>query len=585
MTIGESKIAPRTVTLSSFQHPKFSAMSSQAESSLPERPKEDGATGATEEGAPLSKSAQKKLEKDRIKAEKAAKRLAQEEAEKAKADANDTSKHLYGPLSKASPRPAKKYCSRLSELQEIDDGEEVTVQARVYNARVQSAKLAFLVIREQEHTIQAVIAEGGDHGISRQMVKFCGGINTESCIRVTGLIKAPKEPVHSTTLSNKELHIESIYVVSSAEEQLPLQVKDCLKPPSAKDEGEETDANDPNATLKTRLDSRVIALRAPATNAIFQLQSEICSIFIQYMLSHSFTMMQPSFLAGAATEGGSGVFEVSYFERKAYLTQSPQFFKQMAIAGDMGPVFAIGPVFRAENSNTKRHLTEFTGLDFEMPIKKHYHEVLSFGEDLMLHVIRELLTRPKCQRLTQVIKEAGYTDAGNFRIPKEGEKATRITFAEAKSLLKESGYDIGPDPHADIDTAQEKALGDIIAQKYNTDFFTIDQYPLSLRPFYTYPSPSNPALSNSYDFFMRGQEIMSGAQRIHELELLKEVMKSKGVDPEDKGFKDYEDAFRYGCPMHGGGGLGLNRILQFFLGLNNIREATMWVRDPVRLGP
>ncbi|KAL9100695.1 MAG: hypothetical protein Q9163_003959 [Psora crenata] len=556
-------------------------MSSQGEVKLPERPKE----GIHADGAP-SKNALKKAAKEKEKAEKAAKRLAQERAEKAKADANDTAKHLYGPLCSSSQRPAKKFCTHLTDVKSIGDGDEVTFQARVYNARVQSARLAFLVLRDQEHTVQAVIAEGGEHGISRQMVKYCGGMNIESYVRVTGLVKPPKEPVHSTTLSDFELHVKSLYVISQAEEQLPLQVKDCLKPPSTRDEGEgEAETNDPNASLKTRLDNKVIASRAPATTAIFHLQSEVTAIYTEYMLAHGFTMIQPSYLAGAATEGGSGVFEVSYFDRKAYLTQSPQFFKQMAIAGDLGPVFVIGPVFRAENSNTKRHLTEFTGLDFEMPIQEHYHEVLSFGEDLMLHLIRQLQTRPKCQYLVSIMKDAGYSEAGNFQLPADGEKATRITFAEAKSLLKESGYDIGPDPYADIDTAQEKALGDIMHQKYHTDFFSIDQYPMALRPFYTHPSASNPDLSNSYDFFMRGQEIMSGAQRIHELPMLKEMMKAKGVNPDDAGFKDYEDAFRFGCPMHGGGGLGLNRILQFFLGLNNIREVTLFPRDPVRLAP
>ena len=556
-------------------------MSQVGDTSLPERPKEEESAA----GAP-TKNALKKAAKDKEKAEKAARRQAQEQADKAKAEANDTSKHLYGLLSTSSPRPAKKFCQCLKDLENSGEGEEVTVQARVYNARVQSAKLAFLVLREQEHTIQVVIAEGGEHSISRLMVKYCGGINTESYVRVTGLVKPPKEPVHSTTLSNHELHVESLYVVSPAEEQLPLQVKDCLKPPSAKEEGEgETDTSDPNASLKTRLDNKVIASRAPAATAIFHLQSQISVIFTEYMLDHGFTMIQPSYLAGAATEGGSGVFEVNYFDRKAYLTQSPQFSKQMAIAGDLGPVFSIGPVFRAENSNTKRHLTEFTGLDFEMPIHSHYHEVLSFGENLMLHLIRQLQTRPKCAHLTSIIKAAGYPDAGNFLLPPPGQPATRLTFAEAKSLLVSSGYDIGPDPHADIDTAQEKALGDLVRAKHHTDFFTIDQYPLSLRPFYTHPSPADPALSNSYDFFMRGQEIMSGAQRIHELPLLRAIMASKGVNPDEQGFKDYEDAFRYGCPMHGGGGLGLNRILQFYLGLNNIREATLFPRDPVRLGP
>ncbi|KAG8534366.1 uncharacterized protein KY384_001211 [Bacidia gigantensis] len=556
-------------------------MSAPSDEGLPSRPKEE----AGEEKGP-SKSALKKAQKDREKAEKLAKRLALEEEQRMKAEASDTAKHLYGPLSGQSARPVKKFCKSLQDLESVAEDEEVTVQARIYNARAQGAKLAFLVLREQEHTIQVVVAEGGAHGISRQMIKYCAGVNTESFVRVTGLVKAPKDPVHSTSLSNQELHLESLYVVSPAEEQLPLQVKDCIKPPSTREEGEgEADTNDPNATLKTRLDNKILATRAPATNAIFQLQSEICTIYSQYMLSHGFTMIQPSYLAGAATEGGSGVFEVTYFERKAYLTQSPQFFKQMAIAGDIGPVFSIGPVFRAENSNTKRHLTEFTGLDYEMPIQEHYHEVLSFGEDLMLHLIRQLLSRPKSKHLTSIIRDAGYPDAGNFQVPPEGTKATRITFQEAKTLLKDSGFDIGTDPHADIDTAQEKALGDLIKQKYNTDFFTIDQYPLSLRPFYTHPSPSNPELSNSYDFFMRGQEIMSGAQRIHELPMLKEMMKAKGVNPVDPGFKDYEEAFRYGCPMHGGGGLGLNRILQFFLGLNNIREATLFPRDPVRLGP
>lgn len=219
-----------------------------------------------------------------------------------------------------------------------------------------------------------------------------------------------------------------------------------------------------------------------------------------------------------------------------------------------------------------------------MPIRHHYHETLTFGEELVTYIIRELQSREKSQRLTNIVKAAGYPDAGNFQLP-PGDKAVRITFAEAKKMLKDSGYDIGEDEAADIDTAQEKALGDLIKQKYHTDFFTIDAYPMSLRPFYTHPSPSDPSLSNSYDFFMRGQEIMSGAQRCHNVDILIKNMKDKGINPDGDGFKDYVNAFRYGCPPHGGGGLGLNRILQFYLGLNNVREATLFPRDPQRLGP
>jgi len=389
-------------------------MEPKEEVNLPTRPNEESQAA---EAAP-SKNALKKAAKEKEKAEKAAKRQQQEREEKEKAEANDTAKHLYGPLTDQTPTPADKFCGSLQELEGCKESEEVTVQARVYNARVQSAKLAFLVLREQEHTIQVVIAEGGAQSLSRQMVKWCGGINTESYVRVTGLVKKPLEEVKSTSISHLELHVKSIYTISQAEEQLPLQVKDCTKPPPARDDESEFDSQgNPNASLKTRLDNRVISVRTPAANAIIQLTSEITSLFTEYMYAHGFTQIQPSYLSGSATEGGSSVFEVAYFDRKAYLTQSPQFAKQMAIAGDLGPVFSIGPVFRAENSNTKRHLTEFTGLDFEMPIRTHYHEVLSFGESLMLFIFRQLQTRPKPQYLTSIIKSAGYENAGNFLLP------------------------------------------------------------------------------------------------------------------------------------------------------------------------
>lgn len=257
-----------------------------------------------------------------------------------------------------------------------------------------------------------------------------------------------------------------------------------------------------------------------------------------------------------------------------------------------------------------------------MPITNHYHEVLSFGENLVTFIIRQLQERQQYKNLTAILKEEGYPEAGNFKIPAEGEEAVRITFAEAKRMLKESGYDIGEDEMADIEyvsitpmliiittillailppstthfkackktdippsTAQEKALGTLIHQKHSTDFYSIDKYPRALRPFYTHPDPSDPYLTNSYDFFMRGQEIMSGAQRLHNYDDLCAEMRSKGVDPLNEGFSHYTDAFKYGVSPHGGGGLGLNRIVQYFLGLNNIREATLFPRDPVRLAP
>ena len=313
---------------------------------------------ALPEGEKPSKSALKKAAKEKEKAEKAAKREQQEREEREKAAANDTASHLYGRLNYEDPPPFAEKFLDLGDFEGVGEDTRVTFEARVGNARVQSAKLGFLVLRDGFDSIQVVVAEGGEHGISRLMIKWCGGLNTESIVRATGLVKTPKEDVKSTTISHKELHLESIYVVAEAPEQLPIQVKDCNQPPPGEEEGEAENEGLPNVGLKARLDNKVLSLRAPAGEAIIKLESEVTRLFNEYMFQHKFTDIQPSYLAGAATEGGAGVFEVKYFEEKAYLTQSPQFFKQMVIAGGLKRVFLVGPVFRAENSNTKRHLTE-----------------------------------------------------------------------------------------------------------------------------------------------------------------------------------------------------------------------------------
>ena len=332
-------------------------MASQEESSLPSRPAE----GASSEGP--SKNALKKQAKEKEKAEKAAKRAEQEAQEKKRREESDTAKHLYGALflpTDPSDAPSQEF-SALADLYDATENQEVIVDARIHNVRGQGAKLAFLVLREEAHTIQAVIAEGGENGISKQMVKWCVGLNAESIVRVRALVKPPIEPVTSTSISNHELHVETCHLISQADFQLPIQVKDCMRAPPEAGEGQEgeTDAQGtPIVSLSARLNNRVLDARTGANQAIFQLQSGVTNLFMEYMNKHYFTWIQSSKLAGAATEGGAGVFEVGYFDKKAYLTQSPQFFKQMAIAMDMQRVCEVGPVFRAENSNTHRHLTE-----------------------------------------------------------------------------------------------------------------------------------------------------------------------------------------------------------------------------------
>lgn len=269
------------------------------------------------------------------------------------------------------------------------------------------------------------------------------------------------------------------------------------------------------------------------------------------------------------------VFTLKYFGTDACLAQSPQLYKQMATAcSDLERVFEIGPVFRAENSNTHRHLCEFHGLDMEMVINEHYYEVLDVFSELFTYIFDGLNSRFK-KEIEVVRAQHPFADL------QYSKPALRITYAEGLALLKEDGWNV---PFGDdLSTAQEKALGAIVKRKYATDFFMMDKYPFAIRPFYTMPDPENPALSNSYDFFLRGEEIVSGAQRVHDPELLARLAGEKGIRVDT--IQSYVDSFKHGALPHGGGGVGLERVVMLFLGLNNIRKAALYTRDPKRLTP
>lgn len=218
-----------------------------------------------------------------------------------------------------------------------------------------------------------------------------------------------------------------------------------------------------------------------------------------------------------------------------------------------------------------------------MVFYKHYHEVLDFAEKLLIFILSNL--KKNYQSEIADIQKI-YPKAGDFRLPEDG-KALRLNYFDGVNILKEAGVDVSEQEkfENDLTTAMEKQLGKLIREKYNTDFYVLDKFPMSVRPFYTKPCPDDPNLSNSYDFFMRGEEIMSGAQRINNAKELEDAMRKKGLDPLQEGFEDYMNAFRQGCPLHAGGGLGLNRIVMFFLGLPNIRMTTPFPRDPQRKRP
>jgi len=391
---------------------------------------------------------------------------------------------------------------------------------------------------------------------------------------VEGSVTVPPEIIKSTTVGDVEIHIDQIHLISAPDMRLPFSLDDASR---AESEIETPGAQFNNVLLDTRLNNRVLDLRTQTNQAVFKLQSVIGALFREHLVKAGFIEIHSPKLQGAATESGASVFKIGYFKGEAYLAQSPQLAKQMAIAADFERVYEIGPVFRAENANTHRHLTEFIGLDLEMTIEEHYHEVIEMLDGMLLRIFKGL--RDNHKKEIDVIGKQFPADEFKWREGPEG--TLKMTFKEAVDLLVADGVD--REILDDINTENEKRLGRIIKAKYDIDYYIIDKFPMALRPFYTMPDPEDPTLSNSYDFFMRGEEILSGAQRIHEPGLLAEMMRSKGVDPET--LKSYVDTFRMGCPPHGGGGIGLERVLMLFLKLNNIRRASLFPRDPKRLDP
>eukprot|EP00013_Stygamoeba_regulata_P020200 CAMPEP_0177650362 /NCGR_PEP_ID=MMETSP0447-20121125/11900_1 /TAXON_ID=0 /ORGANISM="Stygamoeba regulata, Strain BSH-02190019" /LENGTH=574 /DNA_ID=CAMNT_0019153223 /DNA_START=197 /DNA_END=1921 /DNA_ORIENTATION=+ len=539
---------------------------------------------------------QKKLKKEQATAARAASQGASGPQKQAAA-ADYT--HLFGdkPVNRSQKPASGLVLTRVEELDLSLVGKEVTVRCRVESRRGKG-NLCFLVLRQQYSTAQAVVSKSGT--VPKPMVTFCSKISLESIVDVIAQVVAPENPVESVTQSAVELAVKKLFVVSRAQE-LPIQVTDCARSETviatqkkelaevraklatiADPESAEAKALEESARRlalghvgqKLRLDNRFIDLRTPANRAIFRLQSGVCTLFREFLLQNRFTEIHSPKMIGVASEGGSEVFAVEYFDRKAYLAQSPQLYKQMAIMADFERVFEIGPVFRAENAHTHRHLTEFNGLDLEMEIKEHYHEVLDMLEGVFLYIFDGLNER-----------FAPELAAVNAQFPFEPlvyqKPSLRLKWPEIVSLLRGAGVEMGD--LDDMDTPSEKLLGKLVKAKYGVDFYLVDEFPTNIRPFYTMIKEEDPNYTNSYDFFVRGEEICSGAQRIHDYDMLCERAKAHEIPLES--IAGYLDSFKYGAPMHGGGGVGMERILMLFLGLRNIRRTSLFPRDPNRLSP
>ena len=475
---------------------------------------------------------------------------------------------------------SNKVWTNIGDLKPALAGKQVLIRGHVQTSRL-VGKGVFCLLRSSLYSVQGVCFESSS--ISNAMVKYIAGLPQESVVDLTGTVTVPDEPIDSATQKMVEVHIHSFHCISKTSAPMPFLMEDACRPDCGKETdvgaytGEEKESEDGLVRVgqEARLDHRWIDLRTPANQSIFRIESMVGHLFRQSLMDRGFVEIHTPKIIGGASEGGSEVFKLEYFGQPACLAMSPQLHKQITAAcSGFERVFEVGPVFRAENSNTRRHLCEFTGLDMEMAIHEHYDEVLEVFSQVFIQIFDGI--NKYCKDELERVREQHPFEDLKYLNP-----TLKISFAEGCKLLNDAG--IPQSEYEDLSTVNEKKLGDIVKEKYNTDFFFMDKYPLSVRPFYTMPDPQNPKLSNSYDFFIRGQEILSGAQRIHDPELL--IERAKAWDVPIDSIQAYVDSFRNGALPHGGGGIGLERVVMLFLGLPNIRKTAWFPRDPKRLTP
>jgi len=470
--------------------------------------------------------------------------------------------------------------ARILDFTADDFGKEVVFRARIHHLRKMSSKFAIFIFRQQLATIQGVLFEHGD--VSKYMLYWAEHLEAETIVLVKGVLQQPQSKqgeVTGATIHHIEIAVHDLHVEASVVDHLPFNVYEAEVSQQDGDAELAEEHKEGHTRVKiadrTRWTNRVIDLRTTASHGIFRIQSGICSLFRSHLESEGFMEIHTPKLQGGATESGASVFKVEYFGRGAFLAQSPQLAKQMAISADFRKVFEVGAVFRAENSNTYRHLTEYTGLDLEMAIDEHYHEVLRTLDRTFKAIFSGIYERYKPE--IEVVRR---------QFPHEDlvwlEETPIIPFAEGIRMLNESGWrdeDGNPlDENEDMGTRDEIQLGRVIKAKLGTDYYVLDKFPVNARPFYAMPDPNNPKVTNSFDIFLRGQEILSGGQRIHDAEMLLGNMERLKIDP--MVMEDYVQAFQWAAPPHGGGGIGLERILMLLLNLGNIRHASMFPRTP-----
>ncbi len=419
------------------------------------------------------------------------------------------------------------------------EGMEVKAEGAVHRVR-NMGEIVFVVLRQAEGLLQTVF--------DREGFEQAGDIREGCTVRVEGVLRREERAPRGV-----EIAAESAEILSVPAGPLPLPV----------------DKRKLGASLEARLDHRAISLRNVRERARFRVQEGIVRGFRDFLYSQGFTEIHTPKIGAKGAEGGANIFKLSYFHRPAVLAQSPQFYKQMMV-GVFDRVFETGPVFRAEKHNTRRHLNEYTSLDFEMGYIRGMEDVMGM-ETEMLRYVMEILKREYARELELL----------NVTVP-EIPFIPALRFDEAKRLVSET-YGRRARAPFDLEPEEESLIGTYAKETFGSDFVFITHYPSKKRPFYAMDDPEDVRFTLSFDLLYKGMEITTGGQRIHDYRMLTDKMAARGMT--DEGMEEYLEAFRCGMPPHGGLGIGLERLTVQLLGEDNVREGCLFPRDMGRLTP
>jgi aspartyl-tRNA synthetase len=414
-------------------------------------------------------------------------------------------------------------------------GKTVRIRGRVDTIRDQG-KIIFIMVRDRSGIVQTVAWFGDE-----EVFKTANTLTVESIVDITGEVKEAKQVACGYEVGIKKLKIDSL-----AQTPLPIAIED---------------EHVENVTaLDKRLDYRWVDLRSKKNQLMMDVETVMGASFRQYCVDNGFVEIEAPRIIGAPSESGANVFEVKYFDRKAYLAQSPQFHKQMGMAADLEKVFNMGPVFRAEKSFTTRHLTEYTSFDVEVAYIDSYKDVCKYEQEMIKYMLKNVK-----EKYGNKIKEVFGIE---IKVP-EGD-FPYLSVTDAKAKLAKAGID--SKDVGDFSPEEERAMGQIMEEETGCEFVFVIDYPHARRAFYHMKNPDNTQLALGYDLFWKGIEITTGAQREHRLEELKKNIAERGMS--EAPLKDYLEYFEFGCPPHGGFAIGTERVLMKMLGFGSILETT-----------